>query len=154
MPFKANTFEGVFSFIGDSYALREAFQEVLRVLKPSGFFLVTLPTKIWRQNLTSFLQIRENETVFTTGDGKQVKVPSFLYSSDGLERALLASGFREVTIGEWKPDKLIRKKDLSKHVKIAAKNLSMPPEELPLITYAIAVKSSQSVENQPSDLVK
>jgi len=144
MPFKSRTFDGVFSLIGDSYALRKAFQEVFRVLKRDGFFLLTLPTKIWRQNLMSALSIKENETIFRLSNGTQVKVPSYLYSINGLKRILHSSGFRKVEVGEWKSIDIIERSSFSKHVIIAAENLRLVPEELPLIIYAIASKDQKS----------
>ena len=143
IPFRKNTFDGVFSFIGDSYAQKEVFKEVFRVLKLSGFFLLALPTKIWRQNLTSSLEIREDETIFSIKNNRKMKVPSFLYGSGELESALSISGFRKVNVGEWRPNRLIKREDFSEHVKIAARNFGVSPEELPLIIYAIAVKSPQ-----------
>jgi len=139
MPFKANTFDGVFSLLGDSFALREAFEEVLRILKSNGFFLITLPTKLWAENLRSVLGVKMNETIFITQDGKLV-VPSFVYDSKDLEKILLSVGFKEVKAGEWRPLNLIPKGRFSGDVLIAARNLDMPPEDLPLITYALAYK--------------
>ena len=141
MPFRANTFDGIFSLLGDSYALREAFEEVLRVLKLDGFFLIALPTKLWAKNLRPFLGIKINETVFTTQDGKLIKIPSFVYDSKDLQRILLSVGFKKVKTGEWRPLNLIPRERFSKDVLTAARNLDMPPEDFPLITYALACKS-------------
>lgn len=140
IPFRSGTFDGVFSLVGDPYALREVFEEVFRVLKANGFFLLTLPTKIWRQNLIPALTIKENETIFRLRDGTQMNVPSFLYESNNLKKILLSCGFGDVEVGEWESFDLIERDDFSQHVMIAAKNLSVVPEELSLVAYAIAFK--------------
>jgi len=71
-----------------------------------------------------------------------VKIPSFLDDSIDLLRILLSVGFRQVETGEWQPSSLIFKEQFSRDVLISAKNLDLPPEELPLITYALAYKSA------------
>lgn len=143
LPFKSNTFHGVFSLVGDSYALGRAFEEVSRTLKVGGFFMLTLPTKIWRQNLISTLGIKEDETIFGLRNGMKLKVPSFLYSPGNLKEILLSSGFGKVEVGEWKSFNVIQRSDYSKHIVISARNLGLAPEELPLITYAIALKDQK-----------
>ena len=140
IPFKANTFNGVFSLLGDSYAIREAFQEVLRILKSNGFFLITLPTKLWAENLRAFFGVKMNETIFTTQEGRLIKVPSFVYDSTGLEKILLSIGFKEVKTGQWRPSDLIPRERFSGDVLVVARKLDVPPEDLPLITYALAYK--------------
>lgn len=140
MPFKANTFDGVFSLLGDSYALREAFEEVLRILKSNGFFLITLPTKLWAENLRPSFGIKINETVFISKDGKQIKIPSFVYDLKDLEKSLLSVGFKQVKTREWRPLNLISRGEFSRDILIASKNLDIPPEDIPLITYALAFK--------------
>jgi len=140
MPFRENSFDGVFSFLGDPYALQEVFEEVLRVLKPNSFFLLTLPTNMWAKNLRSFLGVKLNETRFVTRDGKLVKIPSFVFDSKDLRETLLGAGFRKVKAGEWRPLNLISNEKFSKDVLIVAENLGIAPENLPLITYALAWK--------------
>ena len=140
MPLKANVFDGVFSLLGDSFALREVFEEVLRVLKANGFFLITLPTKLWAENLRLSLGVKINETIFTTQEGRLIKVPSFVYDSKDLERTLLSIGFKEVKTGEWRPLNIIPRGRFSRDVLVVARNLDVPPEDLPLITYAFAHK--------------
>jgi len=141
LPFRSGIFDGVFSLLGDSYALREAFEEVYRVLNSKGLFALTLPTKVWRENLISALGNREDETIFELRDGTEVKVPSFLYDLQDLERVLIDSGFEKAKVGEWKSLNLIERDDFSQHVLISAHNLGILPEDLPLITYAIAFKN-------------
>ena len=141
IPFKGNVFDGVFSLLGDPYSLPKAFEEVLRILKTNGFLFIALPSKLWAENLRPFLGVEMNQTVFKTLDGRTVKIPSFLYDSKDLQKILLSVGFRQVEAGEWQPSNLISKEQFSRDVLISAENLSMSPEELPLITYALAYKS-------------
>lgn len=141
IPFKENTFDGVFSLLGDPYSLRKAFEEVFRILRPNGFFFMALPSKIWAENLRPFLGVGMNETVFKTVAGRTVKIPSFLYGSRDLQKILQSVGFRQVETGEWQSSRLIFREQFSKDVLTSAENLGMPPEELPLITYALAYKS-------------
>ena len=141
IPFRENAFDGVFSLLGDPYSLTEAFKEVLRILKGNGFFFIALPTKLWAENLRPFLGIGMNQTVFETRNGKSVKIPSFLYDSKDLKKLLSSVGFEQVKTGEWRPLNLITEAQFSRDVLIAAKNLDIPPEDLPLITYALARKT-------------
>jgi len=141
IPFRENTFDGVFSLLGDPYSLKEAFEEVLRVLKPNGFFFIALPTKLWADNLRPFLGVEMDQTIFRTQNGKSLAVPSFLYNSQDLEKVLLNVGFKHIKTGEWKPSGLISKDQFSRDVLTSANNLSILPEELPLITYAFVYKS-------------
>ena len=141
IPFGESVFDGVFSLLGDPYSLREAFEEVHRVLKPSGFFFIALPTKLWADNLRPFLGVQTNLAVFRTQNAKSVKVPSFLYDSKDLKKILLSVGFEQVKTGDWQPSGLISKDEFSRDVLISASNLGIPPEELSLITYALAHKS-------------
>lgn len=141
IPFRANSFDGVFSLLGDPYALYEVFEEVLRVLKLGGFFFITLPTKLWAENLRPFLGVKTNETRFLTQDGKTIKIPSFTYDSKDLRENLLVAGFKKVKTGEWGSLDLVSKEDFSEDVLIVARNLGISPEDLPLITYALAYKS-------------
>ena len=140
IPFKENTFDGIFSLLGDPYSLPDVFEEVLRILKLDGFFFLASPTKIWAENLRPILGIETNQFVFKTRDGRLMKSPSFVYDSKDLQKILLSIGFRKVKTGEWRPLNLIPKDQFSRDVLIAAKNLDMPPEYLPLITYALAYK--------------
>lgn len=147
IPFKEDIFDGVFSLLGDAYSLHEAFKEVFRILKTRGFFFVALPTKIWADNLRRFLGIDKNRAVFKTRNGRSVEVPSFLYDLEDLKETLLSVGFARVKAGERQPSGLILKDQFSKDVLISANNLGVPPEELPLITYALAYKSDM-MENE------
>ena len=140
IPFNENTFDGVFSLLGDPYSLPDVFEEVLRILKPDGFFFLALPTKIWAENLRPILGVEINQFVFRIRDGRLMKSPSFVYDSKNLQKILLSIGFRQVKTGEWRSLNLISKDQFSRDVLIAAKNLDMPPEYLPLITYALAYK--------------
>jgi len=140
MPFRANIFDGVFSFLGDPYALQEVFGGVLRILKPNGFFLLTLPSKIWAENLRPFLGVELNETRFITRDGKLVNIPSFVFGTVDLRVTLLDVGFKKVKAGEWQSLNLISKEEFSKDILTSARNLGISPENLPLITYALAWK--------------
>lgn len=140
IPFKENTFDGVFSLLGDPYSLSNVFEEVLRILKPNGFSFIALPTKIWAESLRPLLGVEMNQTIFKTRDGRVVKCPSFLYDSKDLQEILLSIGFRKVKTGEWKSLDSISKDQFSRDVLIAAKNLDISPEHLPLINYALAHK--------------
>lgn len=140
IPFKENTFDGVFSLLGDPYSLSNVFEEVLRILKPNGFFFIALPTRIWAESLRPLLGVEMNQTIFKTRDGRVVKSPSFLYDSKDLQEILLSIGFRRVKTGEWQSLDSISKDQFSRDVLIAAKNLDISPEHLPLITYALAHK--------------
>lgn len=140
IPFKGNAFDGVFSLLGDPYSLTNVFEEVLRILKPNGFFFIALPTKIWAESVRPFLGVEINQTVFKTRNGRLVKSPSFVYDSKDLHKILLSTGFRKVKTGEWQSLDLISKDRFSRDVLIAAKNLDISPEYLHLITYALAHK--------------
>jgi SAM-dependent methyltransferase len=146
IPFAENTFDAVFSLLGDHYALKRAFYEAHRVLKPNGFFLLTLPAKIWRQSITTSVGIKENETVFILSNGVQRKVPSFLYSPSELTHVLMDAGFKLVRSDDWNSCSLVEKSNFSDHVIIAARNLGISPEEVPLITWALAWKTRSAVE--------
>jgi len=142
LPFRENTFDGVFSLLGDPYSLLNVFEEVLRVLKTNGFFFIALPTKIWAESLRSLLGVEINQTVFKIRNGRVVKSPSFVYDSKDLQEILLSIGFRKVKTGEWQSLDLISKDQFSRDVLIAAKNLDISVEHLPLITYALAHKTT------------
>jgi len=140
IPFRKGSFDGVFSLLGDPYALPKTFEEVLRILKAHGFFFLAVPSKEWAESLRSLLDLNINETIFRTRDNRLIKTPSFVYASDELEKSLRAVGFKQVHTGNWRPMKLIPKARLSRDVLIVAKNLKVPCEKLSLITYAIANK--------------
>jgi len=139
-PFKDSTFDGVFSLLGDSYALPEVFREVLRILNPTGFFFIALPTKRWAENLRLLRGIDVNQTLLKTKNGKLIKIPSFVYDVKNLQRILLDIGFKQVETGEWRPLNLIPRNRFSNDILVVAKKLNMPPEDLPLIAYDLAFK--------------
>ncbi len=145
LPFKPNTFNAVFSFLGDSFMLEKTFREVYRVLKFDGFFFLALPSKIWRKNIARALGINEDETTFTLRNDKKVKVPSFLYESINLKNALLYVGFGKIESGDWDLSSVVEKHSCSIHVIIAAINQNVAPERLPLVTYALAHKNRGKV---------
>jgi len=144
IPFKGNTFDGIFSLLGDPYSLPGAFKEVLRILKSGGFFFIALPTKIWAENLRPLLGVEMNQTVFKTRNGRPLKIPSFLYDSKDLQEILSDIGFGQVKTGDWRPLNVISKDEFSRDVLIPAKNLDIQPEDLPLITYALAHKIDEN----------
>jgi ubiquinone/menaquinone biosynthesis C-methylase UbiE len=141
IPFKSGVFQAVFSLLGDSYPLEKVFSDVYRVLRPEGFFFIALPNRIWRKNIALVLGIDENETVFLLRDGKKLRVPSFLYAADDLGKILFTVGFEILKSGDWDSSNLTEHPYFSEHVLIAARNMNITPEKVPLITYALARKS-------------
>lgn len=140
IPFIRNTFDGVFSLLGDPFLLPEVFSEVFRVLKPSSFFFIALPSKTWAKNLRSTLGLSINQASFRTREGNSVETPSFVYDSGELVDTLLSTGFKHIQTGDWQPLSTIPKMLLSQDVLTTAKNLHISYEILPLITYALAYK--------------
>jgi len=140
IPFRENTFDGVFSLLGDPYSVPNVFEEVLRILKPDHFFFIALPTKTWAESLRPLLRVEMNQTVFRTRNGRLVKSPSFVYDSKDLQEILSSIGFGKVQTGEWQSLDLIPYDQFSRDVLMAAKNLDISPEYLPLITYSLAYK--------------
>jgi SAM-dependent methyltransferase len=144
LPFKSDTFDGVFSLVGDPYARRESFEGVLRILRPAGFFVVTIPSRTWRKNLAPFLNSGEDEAIFSTTHGTCVRWPSFTYDEEDLRKILLECSFVKVKSGMWKLDNLIETDRFSAHVILPAGRLGVPPGMLPLLSYAIAYKAHQT----------
>lgn len=144
IPFRRNTFDGVFSLLGDPYALPKAFKEVLRISKASGFFFLALPSRVWAESLRSVLGVEINQTIFKTRDSRFIETQSFVYDPDELKKVLQAVGFKQVHTGNWRPMKSIPKAQLSRDVLTAAKNIKVPCEKMPLITYAFAIKGDPS----------
>src|SRR5260370_5835570 len=51
LPFRDESFSGVYSFLGDPYGLRQCFEEARRVLKTYGRMLYVTPSAVWGRTL-------------------------------------------------------------------------------------------------------
>jgi SAM-dependent methyltransferase len=138
LPFCAATFDGVFAFLADPYNVPEFYREVRRVLKPRGTFIFTLPSLTWGNALRPAERIPRDETVFVDNDGALVPAPSLLISEDELRDRMSAAGFVIHGMATGTLPHNVPPESISPHVMIAARNLALPPQEVPLVNVVYA----------------
>ena len=146
LPFRNGIFDGVISILGDPYVLPEVFQEVWRILKFEGIFIIALPSKLWASTLRPKIRVPLDKTVFTNKIYGTIKVPSFSYSEIELKNHLLNAKFRNVKVRSFTAKHLIQKSELSPHILIPCKNLGISPYDLPIVTIASACKDKNKTK--------
>jgi len=96
MPYRAQSFDGVFGSLVDPLLTPNFLAEALRVLRPSGWLGFTTPAAEWaialRGNSGAF------QTTFVTGDGASTRVGSACCSAPALAEALRSIGFSRIEI--------------------------------------------------------
>lgn len=140
LPFYREVFDGVVSILGDAYMLPQTFQEVYRILKFGGIFIIALPSKVWASTLRSKIGISIDETVFASRIYQTINVPSFLYSEIELDNYLVNFKFRDIEVKSFTAKGVVKESKLSPHILMPCNDLEISPYELPIITIAFARK--------------
>lgn len=101
LPFADESFDYVFSSLGDPFFYKEALQEICRVLKTGGKFIFSTPDYEWAS------QSRGTDMMNTfSKDGKKVAVYSFTYNNEQMREVWGECGFHPFTIQQWYPEML------------------------------------------------
>ena len=132
--------EGVYSILGDPYALPQYFREAHRILKTHGRLLYIGPTYVWGRTLRVELGIDVNLTEFKTRDGDVIQAPSFLYEPKEMEQLLVSAGFSRIFHNELRLPKKVRSPSVTPHILIPSRILRLDPYELPILDVYWAVK--------------
>lgn len=140
LPFRDEVFDAVVSILGDSYALPEAFQEIHRILKSTGIFIIALPSKLWASVLRPKIGLPADETVLTSSSYGAIRVPSVLYSEAELQNCLLNTHFEDVQVRSFASKGVIEESTLSPHILTASSDFNASPLDLPIVTIALARK--------------
>jgi ubiquinone/menaquinone biosynthesis C-methylase UbiE len=131
LPFRDKSFAGIYSFLGDPFALRDYFLEARRVLQPRGHFVFINPSTIWGHTLRKQIGLDVDSTVFRKGDGSLIQAPSFLYEPQEMVEMLTEYGFTQITARRLYLPRNIS--ELTSHLTIPSRKLGVDPHELPIL---------------------
>ena len=138
LPFASERVAAVTAFLFDPYNDPSLFDEIARVLEPGGVFVGTLPHPEWGHTLRRAVDLPQDETVFVTESGEEVRLRSKLLSAADLRDQLTATGLQPRIL---RSQSLPRDTDdVSEHVEIPAETLGVTPFDLPLVLGVIAGK--------------
>lgn len=100
LPFADGSFDAVTAFLYDPFNVTGFEKEVVRVLKPKGTFLGTLPSFEWANTFRYAQDFRNtehtNDTYFTLQDGTRVKESSRVSRDEETRYRLWMAGFDTV----------------------------------------------------------
>ena len=138
LPFADSSFDKASAFLFDPYNHSPFESEVIRVLRPGGVFIGTLPSWDWASTLRYIEDIDLNQTRFRlTGTNTEVFVPSFTTPTEDLKKRFQEAGFADVKLLPIYTDTT---KPVSKHIKMAAQLLRRAPHNLEVVTCIRAAK--------------
>lgn len=92
IPVQENEFDLVVSSLADPYNDSHLWDEISRVIKPGGSWILTTPSMDWAGQFREKDELKFAE--FLRADGKLFSVPSFTYSVDQLVKSVEAYGAR------------------------------------------------------------
>jgi predicted HAD superfamily Cof-like phosphohydrolase len=132
--FPDNCFASLVGFLCDPFLDEIFLKEAHRVV--SDRILLTTPAYEWGHNLR--MGRPHNETVFKTISGREVTVPSMLYTEEQLKQMASNSGFKVVSFTKCT---LPESSPVSPAVSLAAERASIDPYKLPIVYILVASKS-------------
>jgi len=132
-----NYFGIVIASLGDPYFYPVALCEINRVLKPSGVFIFSTPSREWSELLRQ--KSDHNKTTFILSDNIQASVYSFTFKKIQLSKMLELCDFSVESLQEIKCTGISSDK-LSRAITEPAKVAGISPNNLPILNFGIAKK--------------
>jgi SAM-dependent methyltransferase len=139
LPFRRDSFDGLYSFLGDPFAASGFFEEAIRVLKPWGTFLYVAPAASWGRTLRRRLGVSYRATPFKSDEGQVILAPSILRGHHATERVMRLAGLRQIKIDDLSAAH-IDVQNVPKHVALVAEDLGVQSRLLPVLTVASGTK--------------
>lgn len=143
LPFSEGHFDGVFAFLADSYNVPRFYEEAWRVLSPSGFLLMTCPTRLWAETLRQ----GESELLFCarfpTHDGRTTLIPSITWSEGEYRRLLADTGFTKVLYEDFCLPSDYPSNHIPDTIQVPAQRLGIEISCLPLVGALLAHKEGR-----------
>lgn len=97
LPTRSAAFEGVFGSLIDPFNVPELYAEVLRVLRPGGCFVFSVPDVTWVRHNQAADELPPHSAGITLRTGETVIVPSYVWSYGEQEHHLREAGFSDVS---------------------------------------------------------
>ena len=137
IPVKSNYYDYVVGSLCDPFLYPESIVDIYRVLKPTGFFILTYPSNVWADGLP--LRGRDS-TVFSLQNAQKAEVFSFcdfesFFEEEGKEIGFAMLFKKSYYLGEEYED------NVAEAINISAANQSVSPLRLPILTAIICRKN-------------
>jgi SAM-dependent methyltransferase len=133
LPFKANSFFGVFASLGDPFTHPIYFAEARRILREGGLIVHIVPAQEWGHALRRAQCVPLDSAHFFRGASDSF-APSFLYSDVELRGLLTLSGFTEVVTRHLYLPTSLSSEVVSPDIQLSANAQAKTIYEVPILT--------------------
>lgn len=98
LAFKAESFDGVFGSLADPYNTTAFYSEAVRIIRPGGKLLFSVPDFQWSQRYRTFKGGSHETIAYPISTGEIIRLSSHVYDYDEQVELLKSSGFDTVEI--------------------------------------------------------
>jgi SAM-dependent methyltransferase len=133
IPFREQSFSGVFASLGDPFTHEAYFSEAYRILAPRGSIIHIVPAHEWGIALRHARSAPLDRSHFFRGS-RDCLAPSLLHRSDELAAMLASCGFHDVTVRDLRLPISFAAADISPDIDVSAHAQGRTPYEIAILT--------------------